>query len=103
MAFPVEISYKDVPHSDRLERLIREEATKLERYYSRIVSGRVLIEHVHHRAPFHARVELSVPGEELVARRSEKSETFMTEELAIHNAFKVVKRQLLDYVDRLKS
>ena len=102
MAFPVEISYKDVPHSDRLERLIREEAAKLERYYGRIVSGRVLIEHVHHRAPFHARVDLSVPGEELVVTGSEKSDTFMTEELAVRNAFKVAKRQLLDYVDRLK-
>ncbi len=103
MAFPVEISYKDVPHTDRLEQLIREEAAKLERYCSRIISGRVLIEHVHHRAPFHAIVELSVPGEELVARGPEKRDTFMSEELAVRNAFKVVKRQLLDYVDRLKS
>jgi ribosome-associated translation inhibitor RaiA len=103
MAFPVEISYKDVPHSDRLERLIREEAAKLERYYGRIISGRVVVEHVHHRAPFHARVELSVPGEGLIVRGSEKHETFMTEELAVRNAFRIAKRQLIDYADRLKS
>ena len=103
MAFPVEISYKDVPHSDRLERLIQEEAAKLERYFARIVSGRVVVEHVHHRAPFHARVELIVPGEELVVGGSEKHETFMTEELAIRNAFKIAKRRLIDYAERLKS
>lgn len=103
MPFPVQISYRDVPHSQQLEELIRAEAARLESIFKRIVNGRVLIERVHHRAPFHARIELSVPGEELYVNGSETHDTWGDPQLAVREAFKKAKRQLLDYVGRRKA
>lgn len=103
MPFPVQISYRDVPHSQRLEELIHEEAARLENFYKRIVNGRVLIERVHHGAPYHARIELSVPGEELYINGSEDHATWSDPQLAVRDAFKKAKRQLLGYVDRRKA
>lgn len=103
MSFPIQISYRDVEHSAPLEALVRGEAQALEHLFARVISSRVMIEHVHHTAPFHARVELSVPGEVLFVNGSESHETYKTPELAVRNAFKKAKRQLLDYVNRRKS
>ena len=49
---------------------IRERAARLDTYYGRIVGCRVVVEvpHRHHRGgnQYHVRIELSVPGGELV-------------------------------------
>lgn len=56
--------------SDAVSTRIREEAAKLEEFFPRITSCRVVVEvpHRHHkrRDLFHVRIDLGVPGRELV-------------------------------------
>jgi hypothetical protein len=123
MKLPLQTIYRDCPRSEALETLIGVEAAKLEHFYARIVSCRVLVEQPHrHRrsgAPFHVRIELAVPGEELVishepslrARllgeevpRIDKSAEVDAErknaERAVRDAFRKAARRLQAYVRR---
>jgi hypothetical protein len=56
MELPVQITYRGVNPSDALSRLIRKEARKLDEFFDRIVSCRVLVEreqrHLRSGAPF---------------------------------------------------
>lgn len=122
MAIPLQISYRDVAQSDSLERLIAQEASKLERYFPRIINCRVLVEHSHRRhrmgAPYHLRIVLSVPGHELVInqsgdvheslggddeqpvrvqKRADIDAAYKDPLVAVRSAFKKAKRQLQDY------
>lgn len=106
---PLQISYRDVPQSDALDKLIAHEAAKLERYFARIVNCRVLIERRVHRtgAPFHARIDLSLPRHEIFINqagneRADVDPSYRDPVLAVRSAFKKAKRQLQDYA-RLKA
>jgi ribosome-associated translation inhibitor RaiA len=100
---------------------VQEEAAKLDRYFDRITSCRVIVEapHRHHRRgePFHIRIELGVPGKELVVthvptlEHEEQGEWHKHLEVgsphkdvyvAIRDAFKAMRRQLQDYVSCLR-
>jgi hypothetical protein len=63
-------TFRGVERSEALEGLIRKEAAKLDRFFARIVSCRVLVEPAHEHQPqgfpFHVRIELAVPGREIV-------------------------------------
>ena len=75
MAVQPQIAYRDVEPSPALERLVQAEAAKLERFFHGIVSCRVLIEHANrrhkHGSPFNVRIDLSLPGAELVVNHSD--------------------------------
>lgn len=106
MPSSLQISYRDVQHSEALDQLIAREAARLDKYYHRIVTCRVVLEHAHKRAgaPFHARIVLSVPGEDILINREEAEleAAFKDPALAVRSAFKKAKRQLQDYV-RIRS
>ncbi|HUM11695.1 MAG TPA: HPF/RaiA family ribosome-associated protein [Myxococcaceae bacterium] len=105
MQMPLQISHRRSPPSPRLDTLIREKASELERFYPRITSCHVWLEHPghHHRrgkgAHFHVRIELSVPGKTLVVSRDPLPH--MSSEdvyLATTEAFHEMRRQLQDFV-----
>lgn len=105
MPFITQVSFRDMPPSEALEKLVHEEASKLERFFDGIVSCRVVIELVHHRAgtPFNTRIELSVPGEIIsVNHTPDVRGSAMEDDPApsIHEAFRKARRQLQDYVQR---
>ena len=123
MLLPLQTTYRHVPRLPGLDALIQEEADKLELFFKRITSCLVLIERVenHQRrdAPFHIRIELRVPGEEIVVSRSpdvhatllasdvprgsksaEVNATNKDAALAVRKAFHEAGRQLQDYVTR---
>ena len=120
MNVPVQTTYRNVDHSARLEALVAKEATKLERFFHRIVSCRVAIERARARAgsPYHVRIDLGLPGEELVISHEpsvrpllvagEQSPTKSTEldaerkdaELAVREAFRKAERRLRDFARR---
>ena len=109
MALPVQISYRNAERSDRLDALVEEEARKLPRFFERIVSCRVIIEHPHrhHRkgTPVHVRIDLVVPGDELVINSSPNPDTVFSDDFkdaqrAIREAFRKAERRLADYAER---
>jgi ribosomal subunit interface protein len=102
MRLPLEITFRDMQHSDAIEASIRKHAEKLDQFYDRIMACRVMIEaphaHKHQGKIYHVRVELTVPGQELVASRS-PGEHHAHEDIyvAIRDAFHGVQRQLQDF------
>ena len=97
MQTPLQISLHGIEPSDALYAAIHEKAQKLERYYSRITSCRVVLElagrHKHLGKQFAARIDLTVPGREIAATRQHDEDP----QIALRDAFDAVRRQLEDY------
>ncbi len=70
MDIPLNITTRDVELPPALEDLIRRRAEKLERHFDHLVACRVVVEGPgrHHQSggPFKVRLDISVPGDELV-------------------------------------
>ncbi len=108
MQVPVQITFRDVPHSGHLDERIREHAARLEEFYDRITSCHVVIEepHRHHRSGnlFHVRIHVAVPGQELVVDWKPPDDHAREDLLvAVRDAFKAMRRQLEDYVRNLRG
>jgi cold shock CspA family protein len=94
--------FRDFEHSDAVEADIRGHAEKLEQFYPDIMSCRVVVEraHGHHHKGnlYHARVDLRVPGGELIASR-QPAEHHAHEDIyvAVRDAFDAVRRRLEDF------
>ncbi len=92
MSFPVQITYRAVDSSEALDRLIRDEAAKLGKFFDGILRCRALIErqsaHHHAGSPFRVRLTLALPGFELVvdAEPSLRAIPFDDEPLRVHKS-----------------
>jgi ribosomal subunit interface protein len=104
----LQIAFRNMDASPAVEAKIRERAAELERFYDRIVSCRVVIEAPHRRHEqgklFHIRVDLKVPGREIVVKR-DPTEHHAHEDIfvAVRDCFDAVRRQLEDYVRRQRG
>lgn len=126
MIIPVQITYRNMKHSEAIDTQIRTEAAKLDEFFDKIVSCRVMVEIPHqHRDrgnSFHIRIALEVPGREIVVnhqptlhrhavaigesknlKRQEVDAPHKDFYVALHDAFRTVRRQLQDYVARLRN
>ncbi len=122
---PLQITFLHAEATPYIEEFIRAEAAKLERFYPRIIGCRVTAEHGSGRELgnlWHIRVELSVPGGEIVvqsepslggmARRTEQAAMRKSMEVrrerqivhrAVRDAFKAARRQLQDYARKQRG
>lgn len=93
----LQITYHGATPSEALDDLIRRETAHLERFFPRIISARVVVEHAFRTpqtlSPFDVRIELGVPGD-VVTIHSEPHKDAAT---AVHDAFRRAKRRLQDY------
>ena len=93
---PVQITVLNLPHSAALEARARKMADKLEKFHPRIVSCRVGIEELRrHRSRgrlFHVRVDLRIPGKEIVSNHRHDKDPYV----ALRDAFLSLRRQLED-------
>ncbi|MBZ5695138.1 MAG: cold shock domain-containing protein [Acidobacteriia bacterium] len=126
MQIPLQVTFRNVKSSKALEDWIRKEADKLETFYDRIMGCRVAVEmlHSHHRkgSRYHVRIDLTIPGGELVIKRepnvtdrlkssgrtkaSKRLEVDAPQKdlhIAITKAFKTAGRQLQDYGRRQRG
>ena len=108
MQLPVQISFRGVAHSDAVEESIRERAGRLEQFYGRITSCRVIVEtpHAHHHKGklYHVRIDLTVPGAEMVVGRDPAAHHAHEDiYVAIRDAFDAARRQLEDHVRRARG
>jgi hypothetical protein len=68
----LQVTFRNIDASPAVEAKIRERARELEQFFDRIVSCRVVIEAPNRRRHgdlFHIRVDLKVPGKEIVVKR----------------------------------
>ncbi|MGZ6143559.1 MAG: HPF/RaiA family ribosome-associated protein [Myxococcales bacterium] len=103
MLIPLQITYRGMDESDALSAVVRTKVRKLEQFYRHIGGCRVLIEmphrHKHSGEHVHVRIDLTVPGHELVVER-EPTERSRHEDayVAVTDAFRAARRELQDYV-----
>lgn len=108
MQLPLQVTFRNMDPSVAIEAAIREKADKLDEFYERIMGCRVVIEapHRHHHKGklFHVRVDLTVPGGEIVVNR-EPSQHAAHEDVyvAIRDAFGAARRKLQDYARRQRG
>jgi cold shock CspA family protein len=129
MEIPLQITFRNMPPSEAIENNIKEKTAKLESFFNRIMSCRVVVEapHRHHHKgkAYQVRIDLTVPGAELVINRapqrlsatksngSTPSEKELAEShepskhaahedvyVAIRDAFNAAGRKLQDYARR---
>jgi ribosomal subunit interface protein len=103
MKIPMQITIRDVEHSEALETHIRERAEKLDEFFDRIMSCRVVVEmpHKHHQQgkQFNVRIDIGVPGNEIVVNRDHSEDVY----IALRDAFDAAKRQLEDYSRKIRG
>jgi ribosomal subunit interface protein len=103
MQVPLEISTRWIELSPPLEAELRRRADRLERHTDRITSCRIAVEQPtrnHHQegGPFRVRVDVTVPGSELVADK-EHEEVYA----AIRDAFDAAERQVEQWSSRRRG
>ena len=126
MNLPLQITFRNLKPSAMVEKWIAAEAEKLELFYGQIIGCRVAVEvpHHHHRKGeiFHVRVDLTLPGKEIVIKRQANlhsrarsvGEAKITKRLEIQNphkslrlaiddAFKAAGRRVQDFARRRRG
>ena len=102
MQIPLQITVRDVPKSDAVEAYIRQKVEKLEEFYGKIISCRVVVEaphrHKHQGKHYTLRIDIGVPGHEIVVNRDHHEDVFV----ALRDGFDSAKRQLDEYVHRAR-
>jgi ribosomal subunit interface protein len=102
MQFPLQITARDVSLSEAAKTDIRSKAAGLETYYDRLTGCRVVVEgpgQHHRRGPYTVRIDLNVPGSELVVDHQADEDLYV----AIRDAFDAARRRLEDYVRRQRG
>ncbi len=100
---PLQINFRNLDTSEAVEARVRKKVEHLGRFYPGIKSCRVTIEqlHRHHHQGnhFHVRMDLMVPGHELVAgREPDENHAYSDLYVALRDAFDAIRRQLEDLV-----
>ncbi len=126
MILPIQITFRNMEASSEAEEWIRKEADKLDEFYNHIMACRVVVElpsrHRKFGSLYHVRIDLTVPGGEIVVRREPSLHSSVQQigeqrfakhlevkaphrELrqAINDAFKEMGRRLQDYARRQRG
>ena len=126
MELPVQITYRNMEPSPAVTARVEAETAKLDKFFDRITSCRVVVEapHRHHKwgELFHVRIELGVPGAELVVSHEPTPHSVLSHDdeaalqkhfeihpehkdvyVAIRDAFGSARRQLQDHVKRMRG
>ena len=98
MKVPVQLQFHGMEASDAVEASVREHAHKLESFAPDIMACRITVDlaqkHQHQGRPFGVRIDLTLPGHELVVNQVQHEDVYV----ALREAFDNMKRQLEDLV-----
>ena len=100
---PLQITYRGMQHSPAMDARIEELAAKLGDFYPRITRCHVVVEEIdRHKSKgnlFEVRVDIHVPGSEIVATHQASEDAYV----AVGQAFDAVIRQVEDGVHRKRG
>jgi ribosomal subunit interface protein len=103
MQTPLQITCRNIEHSEALEARICNKMEKLEEFFKYITSCHVVVEvphkHQHQGRRFNVRIDIGVPGNEIVVTHELADDVFV----ALRDAFNAAKRQLEDYARKLRG
>jgi ribosomal subunit interface protein len=101
MKIPLQITFKNMPHSDAIEAKINEKSGKLDRFFDKIMACRVVVEESqrrqHQGKVYSVRIDITVPGKELAISKQENEDAYV----AVRDAFNAAVR-LLEEHGRIK-
>ena len=127
MLMPPEITFRGIPHSQKLVAAVLERMSWLEQFYAGIVSCRVQIDapdrHRRDGRHFHVTIELTVPhgspivishapslhawlkaaGADAHRKQSETDSVHRYRHVAVHEAFDMARRRLQDFARRQRG
>lgn len=109
MEIPVQISFRNMDPSEAVAAKAQEKAEKLETYFDRITSCRVMIEaphrHSHKGRLYHVRIDLGVPGRPDIVVNHSQSDKHAHEDIyvALRDSFEAAKRQLEDHARKIRA
>jgi ribosomal subunit interface protein len=94
---PVQLTIRNMPISATIETHIRKKVNKLHQFYNRISSCRIVVEvpqkHKHQGKLYNVRIDLTVPGTEIVVTHKCNEDIY----IAIRDAFNAISRKLEDH------
>jgi ribosomal subunit interface protein len=103
MQLPLQITIQNIDQSEALEARIRAKAGKLDEFFQHISSCRVVVEqqdkHRHQGKQFSVRIDIKVPGNEIVVDRAHSEDVYV----ALRDAFDAAKRKLEEYARILRG
>jgi len=103
MELPLQITKHGVELSPADEEAIREAAGKLECFWDRVISCRVLVDVPHRRGHtgrhYNVRIDLKVPGGQLVIKRQPREQL----QDAVQEAFRAAARRVQDRARRVRG
>ncbi len=99
----IQVTFRDIPYSAALETQIHEHAEKLNEFFDGFTHCRVVLttpqKHQHQGKIYNVRINLAVPGKEIVVTHQEHEDVY----IAIRDAFNALSRQLEDYVRKKRG
>ncbi len=100
MRLPLQVTFRNIPSSEAIEAHITEKASKLDKYYDRIMSCRVVVDSTQRRQHqgklFGVKIAITVPRKELAVTREENEDVYV----AIRDAFDHASRRLEEHARR---
>jgi cold shock CspA family protein len=108
MITPLQITFKDLPPDVKVDDKIREAAQKLDRFSNEIMSCRAVVSAIqmrqHKGQHYHIRLDVSVPGKELVVNREPGDATTHSDIfVAVRDTFNAMERMLRDYAQQRRG
>lgn len=103
MQVPVQVSFLGFDRSEAIETLVREKVGKLQQFCPDIVACRVAVslaqKHQNQGNPYAVRIDLTIPGQELVSNREQHEDAYV----AVRNAFGDMRRMLESAVEKRRG
>ena len=104
----LQITFRNMDSSEALAANVRDKAAKLEEFFDNVISCRVVVEarhHHHHKGNlYHALVDISVPGREIVISRDpDEHHSHEDVYVAVRDAFDAAYRQLEDHARKVRG
>lgn len=108
MNIPLQVTFRDMAHSDAIDAYVRDKAAKLEKFFERVTSCRVAVEAPHrhhlHGKHYRVRIDLTVPGAELVIGGHGTDERALEDAYAaVDLAFKDAERVLKKHAEKKRE
>lgn len=108
MDVPLELSFRNMDSSDAVAARVRQRVEKLERYFGRINSCRVVVEAPHRRRRkgkiYYVRIDIGVPGGNIVVdRHPDQRQAHEDVYVAVRDAFDAAQRRLEDYARKISG
>jgi ribosomal subunit interface protein len=103
MQVPLQITFRNLPPSEAIASRINQQFAKLYRFCDHIINCQVVVEipHQHHHKgnPYHIRIKLTLPGEELIINQDSSDKLHKNVYVAIREAFDAAQQKVKRFAD----